>query len=67
MLLKCADRISNLTDLHRDSHEPAKILSYLEQTEQYILPMASKVNQDMVTELTDLVARRRNILLNAGF
>ncbi|KAF5075314.1 hypothetical protein DSECCO2_172610 [anaerobic digester metagenome] len=67
LLLKCADRISNLTDLHRDSHEPAKILSYLEQTEQYILPMASKVNRDMVTELTDLIARRRNILLNTGF
>lgn len=65
-ILKCADRISNLTDLHRDSHENAKILSYLDQTEKYIIPMASEVNPDMLIELTDLVNRRRKIILNAG-
>ncbi|HPR25109.1 hypothetical protein [Lentimicrobium sp.] len=67
LILKCADRISNLTDLHRDSHEPSKIMSYLEQTERYILPMARKVNPDMVIELSDLIARRRSILLKAGY
>ena len=65
-ILKCADRISNLTDLHRDSHKIAKILSYLDQTEKYIVPMASEVNRDMLIELNDLVDRRRKILLNVG-
>ena len=61
-VLKCADRISNLTDLHRDTHPDQKISDYLDQTEQYILPMARKVNADLVIELTDLIARRRDIL-----
>lgn len=58
-LLKCADRISNLTDLHRDTHSDQKITDYLDQTEKYVIPMARQVNQDMVIELTDLVKRRR--------
>jgi (p)ppGpp synthase/HD superfamily hydrolase len=61
-ILKCADRISNLTDLHRDTHPDHKISDYLSQTEKYILPMARQVNADMVIELTDMVARRRDIL-----
>lgn len=66
LILKCADRISNLTDLHRDYHEPAKILAYLEQTVRYIIPMAEKVDHNMVIELTDLVARRREIISKSG-
>ncbi len=62
LLLKCADRISNLTDLHRDTHTEQKISDYLDQTEKYVIPMAQKVNQDMVRELTDLVTRRREIV-----
>jgi hypothetical protein len=62
LLLKCADRISNLTDLHRDTQTPERISVYLDQTEQYVIPMAKLVNPDMVIELTDLVARRRRIL-----
>jgi GTP pyrophosphokinase len=61
-LLKCADRISNLTDLHRDTQSEQKISDYLDQTEKYVLPMARLVNADMLIELTDLVARRRRIL-----
>jgi (p)ppGpp synthase/HD superfamily hydrolase len=61
-VLKCADRISNLTDLHRDTHPDQKISDYLDQTEKYILPMARQVNPDLVIELTDLIARRRDIL-----
>jgi (p)ppGpp synthase/HD superfamily hydrolase len=61
-ILKCADRISNLTDLHRDTHPDHKITDYLAQTEQYVLPMAREVNADMVIELTDLVDKRRKIL-----
>jgi len=61
-ILKCADRISNLTDLHRDTHPEQKISDYLDQTEQFILPMAHEVNADMVIELTDLIKRRREII-----
>jgi len=61
-ILKCADRISNLTDLHRDTHPDHKITDYLVQTEEYILPMAREVNEDMVFELTDLIEKRRQIL-----
>jgi (p)ppGpp synthase/HD superfamily hydrolase len=62
MVLKCADRISNLTDLHRDTHTEQKISDYLDQTEQFVIPMAHKVNANMAIELTDLVTRRREIL-----
>jgi (p)ppGpp synthase/HD superfamily hydrolase len=62
LLLKCADRISNLTDLHRDTQTIEHISGYLDQTEQYIIPMAKQVNPDMLIELTDLVARRRRII-----
>ncbi len=66
MLLKCADRISNLTDLHRDTHTDQKISEYLDQTEMFVIPMAMRVNEDMVLELTDLVAKRREILRMMG-
>lgn len=61
-ILKCADRISNLTDLHRDTHPDHKITGYLVQTEEFIIPMAREVNADMVIELTDLIEKRRKIL-----
>lgn len=60
-ILKCADRISNLTDLHLDTHTSGKILLYLEQTERYIIPMAQDVNQDFVKELTDLIGKRKKL------
>ncbi len=66
LILKCADRISNLTDLHRDIHTEQKISEYLDQTEKFVIPMARKVNADMVIELSDLVAKRRNILRIMG-
>jgi GTP pyrophosphokinase len=62
LLLKCADRISNLTDLHRDIRTDQKISDYLDQTEKYVIPMARRVNADMLLELNDLVAKRRRIL-----
>lgn len=65
-ILKCADRISNLTDLHRDTHTDQKISDYLDQTEKFVIPMAKRVNEDMVIELTDLVAKRREILKMIG-
>jgi (p)ppGpp synthase/HD superfamily hydrolase len=63
LLLKCADRISNLTDLHMDTQSGEKFQRYLNETEQYIIPMAEIVNPDMVIELKDLVEKRREILL----
>jgi GTP pyrophosphokinase len=62
MLLKCADRISNLTDLHRDTHSDQTITDYLDQTEEFVIPMAMIVNPNMVIELTDLVTKRRALL-----
>jgi GTP pyrophosphokinase len=61
-ILKCADRISNLTDLHRGIRTDEQIKRYLDETEKYVIPMAQQVNQDMVKELTDLVAKRRKLL-----
>ena len=60
-ILKCADRISNLTDLHLDTHTSGKISQYLDQTEKYILPLAREVNSDFEKELIDLIAKRRTL------
>ena len=62
-ILKCADRISNLTDLHLDTHTSGKIAAYLTQTEKYIIPMALSVsNIDFVKELADLIIHRRLLI-----
>ena len=58
-ILKVADRISNLTDLHRDQYSRKKMTDYLDQSEEYVLPMALKVNKNMAIELKDLIERRR--------
>lgn len=61
-LLKVADRISNLTDLHRDHYSKKKMTDYLDQTEKFVLPMAAEVNTNMAIELGDLIANRRKQL-----
>jgi len=62
-ILKCADRISNLTDMHLDTHTSGKIAQYLDQTEKYIIPMALSVsNLDFVRELADLIIQRRLLI-----
>lgn len=69
-LLKVADRISNLTDLHRDQYSKKKMNDYLDQTEKYILPMAFGVNRYMAVELHDLIKVRRtqvNFMKYPGF
>jgi len=60
-ILKCADRISNLTDLHLDTHTSGKISYYLDQTDFYILPIAREVNINFEKELIDLISRRRKL------
>ena len=61
-ILKVADRISNVTDINRSIFSDTKITQYLDETEQYVLPMAQQVNQDMVRELTDLIEKRRSMI-----
>lgn len=61
-ILKVADRISNLTDLHLDVIIEEKMASYLEQSMKYIYPMALEVNSNMAIEVKDLVERRRMYL-----
>lgn len=61
-MLKVADRISNLTDLHRDVYSRKKMSEYLDQSENYVLPMATEVNKDMAIELKDLIDKRRKQL-----
>ncbi len=61
-ILKVADRISNLTDLHRDIYSEEKMMRYLDETEKYVIPMAVQVNHNMVTELSDLIRKRRELL-----
>jgi (p)ppGpp synthase/HD superfamily hydrolase len=58
-ILKVADRISNLTDLHRDQDTKKKMTEYLNQSEKYVLPMAVEVNSNMAIELKDLISKRR--------
>lgn len=62
-ILKCADRISNLTDLHLDTHTSGKIAKYLDQTEKYILPMAHEINLNFEKELIDLIEKRRKLCM----
>lgn len=61
-ILKCADRISNVTDLHYGIFELKKMYNYLDETEKYVVPIAAEVNHNMFIELTDLISNRRKML-----
>ena len=61
-VLKCADRISNLTDLHPDIFEKEYIKNTIAETKKWVVPMAEQVNKDMLFELLDLIKRRENNL-----
>ena len=52
--LKCADRISNLTDLHPDIFDKEFVIKYLAETKKWVIPMAEQVNRNMLYELQDL-------------
>ncbi len=60
-ILKLADRISNIFALGF-VHEAGFIRKYLDETKQYILPYAQRINEDMYCELSDLVADREQWL-----
>ncbi len=57
-ILKCADRISNLTDLHPDVFDKEFIRNYIQETKKWVIPMAEQVNKNMLFELQDLIKRR---------
>jgi (p)ppGpp synthase/HD superfamily hydrolase len=57
-VLKCADRISNLTDLHPDIFDKEYIKNMMADTKKWVIPMAEQVNKDMLFELQDLIKRR---------
>jgi len=61
-ILKCADRISNLTDLHPDVFDKEFIKKYIQETRKWVIPMAEQVNKDMLFELLDLIKRRETNL-----
>jgi GTP pyrophosphokinase len=66
-ILKCADRISNLTDLHPDIFENDFIKRYIDETRKWVIPMAEQVNRNMLYELEDLIYRREMFLKSSGF
>jgi (p)ppGpp synthase/HD superfamily hydrolase len=57
-ILKCADRISNLTDLHTDIFDKEFIKNYIEESKNWVIPMAEQVNKQMLYELKDIIQRR---------
>lgn len=61
-ILKCADRISNLTELNHDAFNRHDMLRTLADTRNYILPMAKQVDENMFRELRDLIRHRETIL-----
>jgi GTP pyrophosphokinase len=66
-ILKVADRISNITDLHIGPFKRKKMQTYLDETETYIIPMAQEVNNDMYKELNDLIKARRKQMKHINF
>jgi hypothetical protein len=61
-ILKCADRISNLTDLHTDTFDKEFVKKYIDETKKWVVPMAEEVNSNMLFELKDLIRRRESNL-----
>jgi (p)ppGpp synthase/HD superfamily hydrolase len=63
-IIKCADRISNLTDLHKGIFDKVYMESYINQTEEYVYPIALEVDKNMAFEINDLITRRRKLLIS---
>ncbi|PYV16573.1 MAG: hypothetical protein DMG07_07550 [Acidobacteria bacterium] len=57
--LKVADRLSNLTDLHLGVFGHDFMRRYVQETAEYVVPMAFEVNANMAIELQDLLEARR--------
>lgn len=65
-ILKCADRISNMTDLGFVT-DCAFIERYCDETEFYMLPMAIEIDYNMYLELIELIISRRKYLEVSGY
>ena len=65
-ILKCADRISNMTSLGFVT-DPAFIQRYCDETEYFIFPIALEVDYNMYQELISLVITRRQYLEDSGY
>ncbi|UCF35763.1 MAG: hypothetical protein JSU96_13090 [Acidobacteriota bacterium] len=65
-ILKLADRISNLTDLNSQEFTPQAMAGYIDETEEFIVPFAPEINENMATEIRDLIERRRRSLSSCG-
>jgi hypothetical protein len=61
-IIKTADRIDNVCDTNRDIWSTEKIREYLQQTTDYVLPMALDVNKNMYDELVDLIKIKTAII-----
>ncbi len=61
LVLKSADRISNMISLGYTT-DIEFIRRYADETEQFVYPIAEKANKDMLAELVELVATRREFL-----
>ena len=66
-ILKCADRISNLTDLPDGIFSEEEMNDYLDETGMFFLSMAKEVNDKMLVELQDLLDRRRALIRRLHF
>ena len=66
-ILKVADRISNLTDLHRTIFTDSHYMDYIEDTVDYVIPMINSITgydelkKNMKYELIDLCINRLNV------
>ena len=60
-VLKVADRISNMISLGFVNNLEF-VERYINETEQYLFPIAAEVNRNMLTELEDLSESRRKYL-----
>lgn len=61
LVLKSADRISNMISLGYTT-DVEFIRRYADETERFVYPIAEKANKDMLAELVELVATRRDFL-----
>jgi GTP pyrophosphokinase len=62
-VLKSADRISNMISLGYVTDD-VFVRRYTDETEQYVFPIAERVDERMLAELRELVETRREYLRN---
>jgi len=62
-VLKSADRISNMISLGYVTDD-VFVRRYVDETEQFVFPIAERADERMLAELKELVATRREYLRN---